>query len=1546
MRISNSFVGAAAMSASVLFVGISGDAAAEQSVSGTCYRGMAWHGFNDKNRGAGATLTPCNQEEPADTIALRCSNDARRINVEVDYVPPSGNARAPSRLQITVDGRTRRFAAKLNSVGMYETMNFTIDRDDPLIERLAAGRRGSIRVGSKRTRFHLRGSRKAISILRRGCGMGARSRGTVVSTRGYVEPKSRPSARVNRRIMRRAGRKCWASFRKMMRRRGYVAFAVARNGGCGYAWENNSAAAARKNAMRSCRQHGRGCRIAMTRARTPFRMGKTCRGDYARWKTKSNETTAFAVGNDGACGWSNNATSMAQAERIALAGCRKHSDDCRVVDRRRAEVAQAPAPSTTDETDKDVFRRLAEKPAAQEPKRSSDKSKQQPVNCGDVATRVAAQTARTNVNVLGPQSTPHTIGEPTTFRWSFGGRLDDNCRRPVYLVVTTPKRTRFEGTGFLAIPGGQPGPFGIKHNQEQTRLFFPLHLLDERHGEFKIKSYEVGPLDIEWALVQPKARVANPRTRRDFAPGQEYVSDTTNLANAPRYTVGEPKLLVRDNFTLEKPKKVIRSNSGEFDLQVFDLFYRVLDARTGELLIERAGVDPNFSPGSRFVGAFVEADMPAEVIDLYARRPVYRGEAYFLAWGHGDAFLAPGEAFGTGAGRKSNTALKAQQSLVDHSAIIFKELVYYKTWPERWLLSLDLEAGLIGVHAINPHLGSDYDDNGKAWSSLLKPSFNSVDLVANVYKKVRACFKRPNSVYGLVDREECSRRIMQKASSALRKHEGMGFFSARQLFNATRARGAAKLSWFLNRQQLSLSHACASKPGSICAESKLNKLKIAHKQTSRFKKIKTRSGVVAASRLVETRSKIRSTRKQTASDNKNKMAIYARLSRLGVPIASTDIGGEKVFVPSDDDWWDKVSSNVRKLKSYIVKRNAAAARTIPDGSVALKVEWRRTGPCYRKADYAGTATQQPTLPSHRISQGIELSSKSYQAWIFQPGCSNGAEARHSFWLLVGARDGNGRPRAQLVDVSFDLRFKVGDRPSGRDADGTLQTHRELGNTLGFGSWPQSVDFTAIASDRYLLAHGTWPGGRWALVFDLETRKVITFIRNVENADDFGALALTKDGGALIQANTNGQLFFYDTATGKVVLRGVETDDELIVYNDDGYYVTNEPEGGQFLYLKFPGVPGYSAVRQFAATLNRPDLIKTTLSGGSALPKPELTAPPALALTSKVAGRGASRQVTLTYEAASEVGLKQLVVYVDGHPVRRRALTGARQRGEITVPVPARARWVSAVAIDQSDFESVPRGAELPAPAAPEASRLFVISAGNDTYDHLNQLGGTKTDATNFVRMAESSKGRLYSDVVAVPLLDERDLRTRLLGEIRSAVARAGANDTIMLFAAGHGLQGRDGRFYLTTPATLPDQVEKTSIAWQDIAAAFAGTKARVVVFLDACQSGAAATNTGSNDEAVAALFERSVPITVIAASKGRQDSAETADGNAGEFTASLLRAVVTNRSRTDTNNNGAIELAELYGVVKRDVVTRTRRRNHDQTPWVARNQMIGEVPLF
>jgi uncharacterized caspase-like protein len=119
----------------------------------------------------------------------------------------------------------------------------------------------------------------------------------------------------------------------------------------------------------------------------------------------------------------------------------------------------------------------------------------------------------------------------------------------------------------------------------------------------------------------------------------------------------------------------------------------------------------------------------------------------------------------------------------------------------------------------------------------------------------------------------------------------------------------------------------------------------------------------------------------------------------------------------------------------------------------------------------------------------------------------------------------------------------------------------------------------------------------------------------------------------------------------------------------------------------------------------------------------------------------------------------------------------------------------------------------------------------------------------------------------------------------------------------------------------------------------------VTVLLDACHSGSAGTGLlASNDEAVASI-RATIPtgLTVLAASKGRELSAEIPSLGGGVFNHVLAKGITVDRAAADRNANGRIEVSELYRYVKDNV---SALRKGEQTPWLSRNQMVGDFALF
>ncbi len=494
-------------------------------------------------------------------------------------------------------------------------------------------------------------------------------------------------------------------------------------------------------------------------------------------------------------------------------------------------------------------------------------------------------------------------------------------------------------------------------------------------------------------------------------------------------------------------------------------------------------------------------------------------------------------------------------------------------------------------------------------------------------------------------------------------------------------------------------------------------------------------------------------------------------------------------------------------------------------------------------------------------------------------------------------------------------------------------------------WPSDFDMVTIVAGRYLLASGHWlhDANRWGLVYDLKENKTLYLNGYLPDATATKSLSITDNGRLFVVTNSNGQVYFYNINSGKQVLAGNYVDDELVIYDPNGYYMSTY-EGSQFVFLKFPGTPGYLPFKQFAKTLQRPDIVKGVFFGTETSEVPDLAPPPRLTFSASASGE-ASGELHISISAVSSRELAKLRLFVDGQLWREQAINGLEYRFDDTFAVPAQARWLTAVAVDAAGSESVPVAHAIPQDGRRSRRKLFVFGIGTDTYANLDkslQLKFAVPDAKNFMSTVKAQKSGYYKSIEAKPFLNAHGLKTELPKALQSVALSAAQDDTIMLFVSGHGYRAPDNKLYLVLAESMADRLEETSLSWDELARAFDGTKARIVVFIDACHSGAI-PDGGSNDEIADTLSARQVRFTVIAAAKGRQESFEKPSLGGGVFTSAIVKALKSNRASIDTNNNGVVELSELYSKIKPEVLTEMRGK---QTPWLARADMVGEVPLF
>ncbi len=474
----------------------------------------------------------------------------------------------------------------------------------------------------------------------------------------------------------------------------------------------------------------------------------------------------------------------------------------------------------------------------------------------------------------------------------------------------------------------------------------------------------------------------------------------------------------------------------------------------------------------------------------------------------------------------------------------------------------------------------------------------------------------------------------------------------------------------------------------------------------------------------------------------------------------------------------------------------------------------------------------------------------------------------------------------------------------------------------------------LYGDKYLLIWSV--ASRAIMIYDIDARKPVYKNFNLGRGDLFKEAYYSLADRMVTQVNSDGSFFVYDVDANKQVLEGRTVDDELIAWAPNLRFDATA-EGASYVNLRFPGQSVQYTFQQFAAKVRQPGLVTSVFDRAAAAPTIDVGLPPQLEGALKTEGDRIRGTITLTTGAAGEVAIFQ-----DGLRTDTIAISG--QPGvPIDVARAPGARWVAALASDRGGLASLPVGRDLGKPAALPVVRALAI--GIDEYTSLPALKFGAADARTLIDSLAAQNGKTIN-LASSRVLDQKGLaRAAVLDAVQALVDGAGPGETIVFSYAGHGLTAPAGGFYMSTSATDVGDIAGTSVAWSEVAAILAKAKARVLVFLDACHSGTAGTDYfASNDDAAAGVLAR-IPsgLVVFSASKGRQLSLEISGAGGGVFTNAVADVIARKRQTFDTNRNGAIEISELYAGVKLKVVGQTGGR---QTPWLSRNEMVGDFALF
>jgi len=158
----------------------------------------------------------------------------------------------------------------------------------------------------------------------------------------------------------------------------------------------------------------------------------------------------------------------------------------------------------------------------------------------------------------------------------------------------------------------------------------------------------------------------------------------------------------------------------------------------------------------------------------------------------------------------------------------------------------------------------------------------------------------------------------------------------------------------------------------------------------------------------------------------------------------------------------------------------------------------------------------------------------------------------------------------------------------------------------------------------------------------------------------------------------------------------------------------------------------------------------------------------------------------------------------------------------------------------------------------------------------------------------------------------------ILRSVHKVLLKAGRDDLVLIFYAGHGKLDRGGRLHLATLDTVNDELETTSIPAQRIRDLIDNTDTRkTALILDCCYSGAIEKSflRGHVDEQMNILAGGSGTYIMTASTAVQTAREEVLDGY-GVFTKHIIDGI---RGEADVDGDGLVTMNELYSYVHRQV---------------------------
>ena len=245
--------------------------------------------------------------------------------------------------------------------------------------------------------------------------------------------------------------------------------------------------------------------------------------------------------------------------------------------------------------------------------------------------------------------------------------------------------------------------------------------------------------------------------------------------------------------------------------------------------------------------------------------------------------------------------------------------------------------------------------------------------------------------------------------------------------------------------------------------------------------------------------------------------------------------------------------------------------------------------------------------------------------------------------------------------------------------------------------------------------------------------------------------------------------------------------------------------------------------------------------------------------------------------------------------------------------------------------------------------------GIDTYPKIRELKYAVNDARTFYDHLVKHNDIPSENVILLLNQDATLIKIKsTLGTILKS--KAGKDDMVIIFYAGHGATERDAyspdgdgleKYLLPFDADLKD-LYATALPMGELSRIFSRIRSERLIFIaDACYSGASGGRSISMTGMRASISEAFINRiaggkgrVIITASKANEVSAEKDELQHGVFTYFLLEGL---RGKADINKDGLVTVDEAYNYVSEHVPQATAQEQHPVKKGIVEGQLILSI---